>query len=170
MTTARAVQTDVQNLLDYLLESEGALYTNPVVNQLGRVSWRPGKTGLEFLPSRTLPTASDYRHWLEAGSYSAVLSDGALLQITYEFEGHQLVAHRLAYVPCPFEVEPDLLASEPLLEVYDLHAGGHVHSVVLGTVIRFDFDRRSARRGHSASHLTINGPSCRIPCAAPRSR
>lgn len=167
MTTARTVETDVRNFLDYLLDSEVALYTNPVVNQRGRVSWRLGNQGAEFLPNRRLPAASDYRHWLEAGAYSAVLSDGALLQMTYEFEGHQLVAHRLAYVPCPFDVEPDLLASEPLVEVYDLHAEGHAHSVVLGTVVRFDFDRSSARRGHSASHLTINGPTCRIPCAAP---
>ncbi len=164
-TTSRAVQTEVENLLTYLVESELALYAMPVVSREDVVSWPP--TRKEFLPTRAVPTPDDYRHWVAIGAYSAVLADGALLQFTYECIGGTLTAHRLAYVPSPFAMDRDLLAQEPILDVFDMYANGRPADVILATTIRFDYDPGNASTGHPAVHLTVNSPSCRIACASP---
>lgn len=166
MTTTRAIRGEVQTLLDYLIQAEIALYANPLAEYSGTLTWPLDEVG-EFLPNRGSPASTDYRHWLASNQYSAVLSDGALLQLSYGVEGRELTSHRLAYVPSPFEFDPMLLATEPLVDLFDAHADGHTSTVVMKTTVRFDFDRSAAREGHPASHLTINVPSCRVACAAP---
>jgi hypothetical protein len=163
--TSRAVQTEVENILTYLIESELVLYALPVVSRADVVSWPP--TGQEFLPARELSTTDHYRHWVATRAYSAVLVDGALLQFTYECIGRELVAHRLAYIPAPFEMDRNLLAQEPILDVFDMYANGRAIDVILATAVRFDYEGSSPSSEHPAVHLTINSPSCRIPCAGP---
>jgi hypothetical protein len=142
-----------------------ALYAMPVVSRADVVSWPP--TAEEFLVTRELPTIDDYRHWVGTGAYSAVLADGALLQLTYECIGGEITAHRLAYVPSPFEMDQNLLTQEPILDVFDVYASGRPADVILATTIRFDYDPSSASADHPVVHLTINSPSCRIACASP---
>lgn len=163
--TIRVVQTEVENLLTYLVASELALYTMPVVSRADVVSWPP--TAEDFLPARDLPTIDDYRHWVATGAYSAMLADGALLQFTYECSGGALTAHRLAYVPSPFAMDRNLLMQEPIIDVFDMYASGRPADVILGTMIRFDYDPGRASIDHPAVHLTINLPSCRIACTSP---
>ena len=167
MVTPRAIRTEIENALAYLIGAEIALYTNPVIDEHGRVTWRSARPVGKFMRGRALPTALDYRHWIDVGAYSALLMDGSLLQLSYDFAGNDLVGHRLAYVPCPFNVDRDLLELEPPVDVFDLYAGGHTSEVILRTVIRFDFDLESTRPEHPATHLTINSPDCRIGCVAP---
>lgn len=163
--TSRVVQTEIQNLLNYLIEQDIALYAQPVVARSDVVSWPQGHGS--SLPIRDVPTITDYRDWLSANAYSAVLLDGALLQLTYECIGRELTAHRLAYVPAPFAMDQELLAQEPLLDVFDSYAAGSTADVVLATTIRFDYDPETATAGHPATHLTINSACCRIACAGP---
>lgn len=163
----RVVRNEVSNLLTYLLESEIALLTTPVLDDGPRLSWRPLGRTAEFLPSRDHGSLALYRAWLEDGQYSALLYDGSLLQITYEFAGTVLVAHRLAWVPCPFAIDPELLEIAPVLDVFDMYAAGATSDVLLRTAVRFDFDLERASPGHPASHMTINASDCRIACAAP---
>ena len=167
MVTSRVIKAEVEGVLDYLVESEIALHVNTVSNELGSVSWRRFGSAERFLPNRGRPSTSDYRGWLVAGDYSAVLYDGALIQLTYQVDGAMLTTHRLAYVPPPFHMDVDMLQSFPLVDVFDLYAQGSTTDVVLSTVLRFDFDSAAAREGHPASHLTLNHPDCRIACIAP---
>jgi hypothetical protein len=171
--TSRGVQTEIENLLSYLLESEIAVYAQPVLISEGRVSWRTAKSTVPFMISHGHPSVLDYRHWVSNGQYSALLADGAVLQLTYDFSGHLLVGHRLAYVPCPYNFTDLNMPLDPA-DLLDLYDDCRVTDIVLASAIRFDFDPRSRSHEnsrwthtHPDSHLTINSISCRIPCAAP---
>lgn len=167
MTTPRSVRDDITNLLDYLLDAEVAAFTTTVSVQGTRVSWNAWDPTTPFLPSRGDPSLEDYRRWTGAGAFSALLFDGALLQITYDLEAGAVTGHRLAYIPCPYRLDPDMIRSDPILDVLDLHIQTDPTSMVLHSAVRFDYDPGSAAPGHPASHLTINSAQCRIACAAP---
>ncbi|MEU9490057.1 DUF2290 domain-containing protein [Streptomyces decoyicus] len=122
---------------------------------------------MPFLVSRGDPTLCDYQRWVKAGAYTAVLFDGALLQITYDIESGAIAGHRLAYVPCPYRLDTELVKQEPLLDIVDVHIATEPTNMVLYSAIRFDFDPASAAPGHPAAHMTINAAHCRIACAAP---
>ncbi|MGA5102646.1 DUF2290 domain-containing protein [Streptomyces cellulosae] len=132
-----------------------------------RVSWTSLDPTKPFLVNRGDPTIQDYRRWAEAGAYSALLFDGALLQLTYDVEGGAVSGHRLAYIPCPYRIDPEMIQIDPVLDVLDLHIEADPTSIVLHSAVRFDYDPGSAAPGHPASHLTINSAHCRIACAAP---
>ena len=164
--TDRVVRQELDNLLAYLINSEIALHANPVMDEQGRVSWRSFYPRSRFLDSCDPPSFVEYREWVISGAYSALLYDGALLQITYDFAGHELLAHRLAWVPCPFIVDEDLLQTEPLVEVIDMYAAGGPAEVALRTAVRFDFDLESATRGHPAAGTACRAGGSRFLCPA----
>ncbi|MEV7676478.1 DUF2290 domain-containing protein [Streptomyces sp. NPDC088752] len=167
MTTPRAIRDDINNLLDYLLDAAIAVYINPVSVEGARVSWHSLNRDMPFLTHRGDPGLQDYRRWARAGAYSAYLFDGALLQLTYDVEGGSVTGHRLAYIPAPYRMDPDLVRVEPLLDVVDIYVAEDPTSMVLHSAVRFDYDPANAAPGHPASHLTINSANCRIACAAP---
>jgi hypothetical protein len=171
MTTSRAVASEVQNVLDYLVDAQIALYANPAVDSGGFVTWRTARASGALFDGRSHPTIQDYRRWAEQGQYSAILLDFSLLQISYAFEkGVGLASHRLQYVPCPYRLDLGDLGLTGDLDVgdlLDLYDNANAEDIVLTTAVRFDFDRLAAKTDHPASHLTINTSSCRIPCAAP---
>jgi hypothetical protein len=164
-TTVRALRDSVQNVLDYLLDAELALYIDQVSIIGNRVSFNRFQRDQPFLLDRAHPGIKQYLAWIAAGAYSAVLYDGSLLQFTYDVQAGRVVSHRLAYIPCPFRVDLDLLRSgEAIADVIELYRDSEV---LLGTPIRFDFDPGARRSGHPAAHMTINGSDCRIACVAP---
>jgi hypothetical protein len=94
--------------------------------------------------------------------------DGSLLQLTYEIQQGQVVRHRLAYVPCPFVVDEELLQEgEPIADIVEAYASWEAPTVALRSPVLLDFDLAAARGGHPAAHLTINSADCRIACVAP---
>jgi hypothetical protein len=166
-TTARAVAAEVEGLLDYLLESDLAVYVNPVRRNGGEVSWHPVGGSMPFLLQRGPTQVHDYVRWLRGGHYSALLFDGSLLQITYEVIAGFVTRHRLAYVACPFNIDPELLQVGLPSDIADLYEETPASRLNMVTVLRFDYDIETAGPGHPASHLTMNAPECRIPCAGP---
>lgn len=165
MTTTRTVRDDVKNILDYLVEAELALYANEVSITGTRVSFHRHQTESVFLSSHQHPTIDQYLAWIAAGAYSAVLFDGALLQITYGVKDGRISGHRLAYIPCPYDIDISLLAAgEAVVDIVDLYRN---EDAALRSPIRFDFDPRAAKSGHPAVHMTFNGSDCRIACVAP---
>jgi hypothetical protein len=165
--TARKVLTELQNLLDYAITNEIAIFANPIRFSGSTVAWHPYNPSERFLLKRDASDTLEYRHWIETGEFTAMLFDGALLQISYDVAGGNLVGHRLAYVPAPFAWDQELLVTEPFVEVFDMYAAGHTSTVILNTQVRFDFDPGSAGESHPSVHLTINGADCRIACTAP---
>ena len=170
MTITRSVHDEVQNVLDYLKEAELALYCNPVSmrewQDSSSVGWHSFAPEAAFLISREHGTVEQYEDWLANGQYSAVLFDASLLQIQYQIGYGSIVAHRLAHIPCPFNVDKTYLDEGwPVADVVSLYTD--ISDVVLRSPIRFDFDLKTAGLMHPAAHMTINSSNCRIACVAP---
>ena len=166
MTSRRAVRDEITNVLDYLLESDLAVSTNVVAIAHDRVTWQSQRPGVQFFSGASHATIGEYRRWVSGGHYSAALRDGSLLQLTYDFNGNEIRGHRLAYVPCPYLLDEELLsAGHPVLDVLDLYDGSG--EVALRSPIRFDYDPKNSKAGHPAAHMTLNNADCRIACIAP---
>ena len=165
-STAEASARRLRALLDELVQADVALFTQPVSVVGGDVTWRHFPDAGPVLLHRHATQASDYLHWLRAGHYSAILNDGSLLQLSQKYVGNVLASQRFVYVPCPAQVPTDLLLSESVDEMVELHLPDSV-AAVMQSDIRFDFDLEAATEDHPAAHLTFNRPSCRIPCFAP---
>lgn len=166
MTTSRAVMTELRNLLDYLETQEIAVHARPVLERAGRVSWPQTATSPPFLLARSAHTPTQYAYWVQHNMFSAMLFDGSLLQISYTVDGGVVSEHRLAWVPAPYEYDPDLVRDEPALELLSGYEELEDAEVQLRTPIRFDYDLNAAAADHPASHMTINGPDCRVACLA----
>jgi hypothetical protein len=164
-TTARRVYDDIRNTLDFLASADLIYYQNSISLTAQRISWHARDPSAPFLMTREHPTIDQYLAWLGAGAYSAILFDGSLVQLTYEIAAARIVSHRLAYVPCPYDLDPALVREGgPLAEIVELYRSS---DAVLRSPIRFDFDIGSESRGHPAAHLTLNSVGCRIACVAP---
>jgi hypothetical protein len=166
--TARALRDAITNALDFFLEAELILFPSLVAMSDGRVTWQ-GATGPFRFSRGGAATIAEYLDWLVQGQYSAILPDASLLQLSYDFSGSQLIAHRLAYIPCPVDVDEDLItAGEAVEDVVRLQLDNDPPDCVrLRSPIRFDFDLGAASDRHPAAHLTLNSSSCRIACVAP---
>jgi hypothetical protein len=168
MTTTRSLSDDITNALDFMVEHGLALYTQRVSCADSRVGWYSSLPA-PFLVGGEDTTVDQYLGWVTSGHYSALLNDGGLLQLTYRMDGRQVAAHRLAYVPCPVDVDESLLqAGEPVGDVVELYLDDQARGeACLRSPIRFDFAPDDADEGHPAAHLTVNRASCRIACVAP---
>jgi hypothetical protein len=165
--TSRALYTDLQNAIDFMTEAELVLYPNTLALTETTVGWHSFPSAGSFLLTRGHTTIEQYLAWVRAGAYSVILRDGSLLQINYEFDQSVVVGHRLAYIPCPVDVDELLLQAEPLVDVIDLYLSGGARPVLMKSPLRFDFEPSAARSGHPAAHFSVNSPECRIACLAP---
>lgn len=168
VTTTRALHQGLDALLTALLDTGLALEINGLAVNPNRVTWQPRRSASPFLGQRQHATVEQYLLWLANGDYCAVLLDGSLLQLTYDVDGGDVTGHRLAYIPCPYELDQDLLdegfSIEELVRFYE---ASPTDAVALRSPVRFDYDPAAAEPGHPASHLTINSAACRIACVAP---
>lgn len=117
-------------------------------------------------PARIL----DYMALLDRKEYSYLMNDGAILQISYTYDGDCIDRHRLLYYPCPFSIDQTYLEGSdiPLSDlIRDVYLGDLEKSIALKSPIRFDYAPEATADFHPASHITINTPSCRIPVRSP---
>lgn len=174
--TPKHCRNQVQNALDALMATRLAVDLRvPVVrNSAGgmtRVTWPANPeidNGQRFFED--FYALETYFGWLKARQYSVVLFDGALLQITFDFRSGQFAGHRLAYIPCPFDIGDDgaeRLRMEPICDVIDDYRDRGEKYLRLRSPIRFDYDPAAASLEHPASHVTLNHQDCRIPACAP---
>jgi len=174
--TPKHCRNQVQNMVDALMTTQVAVDRQmPIVRSsaggFSRVTW---PTNLEADNRRRFfedfYAVETYFGWLTARQYSAVLFDGSLLQITFDFRNGELAAHRLAYIPCPFDIEEegaDRLRMEPIIDVIDGYRDRGEEYLRLRSPVRFDYDPAAASSEHPASHFTLNHQDCRIPVCAP---
>jgi hypothetical protein len=165
VTTARRLYDEIRNTIDYLVSADLVYYPNTISITPTRVSWHPHDRGEPLLTTRQHPTIDQYVAWATSGAYSAILFDGSLLQLTYDISDGRVSGHRLAYVPCPYDLDLTMLAEgEPLADVVELYRST---DAAMRSPVRFDYDPKSAKPGHAAVHLTMNTSECRIACVAP---
>lgn len=174
MLTTSEQRGELERLFILLRDADVAVVARPVVvRRLGRgverVTWLPSGEESGDLYRAPYPSIDDYREWIRAEAYSAVLFDGALLQLSFDFAGKEMIGHRLVYCPCPFGIDPGLLNEEPILDVVDLYIDNAGERPRLVSPLRFDFDAEGARVGHPVSHLTTNSASCRWAVSSPLS-
>ena len=111
-----------------------------------------------------------YRSLVEARDYSYLMNDGGVIQIALTYEGRRIAAHRFLYHPCPFLVtkaEIDEFGGGLLDFIDGAYMDDVMDNLFLKSPIRFDFAPDAVTESHPASHLTLNGPDCRIPVRAP---
>lgn len=174
MATSNDLRGEVERLLRLMHEAEIALYVNQVVQRkvakgITRVTWgSPGDASGELFRGE-FATIENYCRWLDAHAFSAVLYDGAILQISYDFDGNELVGHRLGYYPCPFDMDEELLQTEPILDVVSLYRGKDDSLIRLRSPLRFDYNKDIRGKNHPAVHLTLLWSHCRWAVIAPLS-
>ena len=162
---------EIRNTLELMLERGLLIAQNPVVEKYHRgcveVTWAPTPPGDLFrLQEHSLTT---FMQRLEAKAYSAIMRDGALLQLHWVFEDDELVQHRLAYLPFPVDDADSMLDDElPVLEVLDYYLDNNAaDNIRLRSPVRFDYDPNDKAPGHPAAHLTLNYSHCRIAISEP---
>lgn len=171
--TPSRLKTEIRNLLDLLLQQGIAVFINPPLERrsddgVTRITWTGAERASGDLFRISSPTVQEYREWVSCAGYSAMLYDGSLLQLSFDFNGVEVCGHRLVYLPCPFDLDLDLLRSEPALEVVDA-CGSSLNDVRLRSSIRFDFDPVTHRSGHPLTHVSLLWDHCRWAVSHPLS-
>lgn len=180
MSTFREMRGEIQQLLSLLLRAEIAIDTNAVIvnhqaRGITRVTWPSRQEEVGKLFRGEFATVENYRHWIEVGSFSAILYDGSILQMTYDFLGRDLCAHRLAFVPCPFDVDEKILIGRSLLDMVTDYQETSVRNkkpftfVRLRSPLRFDYEATIKAINHPRVHLTFLWSYCRLAVVAPLS-
>lgn len=110
-------------------------------------------------------TLTEYMQLLRTRSYSALLFDGSLLQISLDIERDDLVKHRYCYYPCPVQFKDDelrvLIEEEPIADVIETFLTGTQSDLLLRSPIRFDFSSRVWKPGEPHAHVHFNHADCR---------
>jgi len=161
------MRNTIENLLDTLLSADFAILRQPVLSQGSgnkrKITW-PISPSVSA-GSTEFGTIEEYQEQLNSSSYSAILLDGSILQIQYEFKRKKIVSHRLAFYPCPFRLEVSLLDEYQIRDVFE--ASRDLDLLWLRTPVRFDYAPHDTKEDHSASHLHFNHEECRIAVSAP---
>ncbi len=172
MTSSQAAR-QVRMLLTLLMESEIAIAMNPVIeDHLGirtRVTWSSARPATGLFSSLGFATVDEYCAFIDGQEYSAILYDGALVQISYDFVARDLVGHRLCYYPCPFDMDEELLLTDPVADTVMLYRDASSVQPYLRSPCRFDYDESNATSGHPSVHMHLIKPYCRWPVTRPLS-
>jgi len=112
--------------------------------------------------------AEIYDHLVRERAYNFKMLDGAIIQMTYAFDGRTLQKHRLAFFPSPyleeFQNNSDIYLEDEIFA--DITAQN-----IVPFPVRFDYDSADdayLELEHPKSHLTLGQyVNCRIPVSAP---
>jgi len=168
--TRREFIRNIQNLCDALLQADIAVITNPVIENHRpdrvRVTWKPTTVGVPFAKA-DFASLAEYRSVVARSDFSVVLFDASAIQMSYDFDGDEVIGHRLSFYPCPVDVDQVLVRTEPVVDVVDLFLDDWQNSIRFRSPIRFDYDPDNARDGHPSSHAHFNWNHVRCPLVAP---
>lgn len=103
-----------------------------------------------------------------------MLQDDALIQTSYDVRDDEVVAHRLCYYPCPFDLtEWDVGSAGGVLDAVEMltdsvaDGNDDLQLVRFQGPVRFGFDIRDRRPVHECSHLHLASADCRLPVFGP---
>ena len=137
------VRADINRLVSVLVNRKLALAHNLAVSssmsaRSSRISW-PGSTtsrALQF--TRDSESYTDYLNAIMRGAFTAILCDGSLMQLSYDFKREKLIKHRLCFSPIPFDIPTAELLADPIVDVIETYASDpHEHR--LRGAVRFDY-------------------------------
>lgn len=166
--SANSCAREIDACLSRLMANEIVLYHNVHSVKSEEVRWRSdvSSEGPFLLSAKETPTHRDFQYWYENNMFSAVLTDGSLLQLSYKFKDGSLEKHRLAYVPFPYRTHPDVFRYFDLPDAMAISESTESCDLLLRGCLRFDYDLVAGSVDHPVSHLTLWDPGCRIACAS----
>lgn len=163
-------RSDIDLAARHLIDADIALMTNHTIIQRDGpdqlVTWAvaPG-SGPAFFQE---PSLDEYVRLVGGGQFTAILKDGALLQMSMRFDRDGLVSHRYLYFPCPISISPEDVSEYGVTGYLELLTDREkMERLRLWGPLRFDYDRRASQANHPASHLTVGGHDCRVPVCSP---
>lgn len=159
-----ALEAARQTLFDLgLLE----LWRESVVERIGRGLRRFTWSSNGIRPGLATGDASvkEYLEFLRGDHYQFLLIDGALIQMSYDFnQGGEIVESRLVWYPCPVNFareELEYFSIDEIVETVptlDVNCRGPM---------RFDYSTRQANENHSTVHLHMGMEAFRLPVQRP---
>ena len=170
--TANATTIQINHYLSPLVRQgiavdQGFAYSRPLAGGLQEVTF-PNSEELSLAKLRQ-SYVEGYGAIVRARAYNVLLDDGAVLQMSYLFQGEHLTRHRLAYLGSPGTT----LDGAGQLFDEDAPMSG---TAPPATLFRFDYDDalHPPDANHLRSHLTIGDrggrsdrKECRIPVSSP---
>ena len=167
MLTPATLRTSIDNLLDTIMNAGFAVLRQPVIclgsGRQIQVRWPSTSKPVEM--SSRYGSVNEYITQLDNMAYSAILMDGSIVQLDYGVSAGEIVRHRLAFYPCPFEIEANLLEEFSLRDV--IEASMTLDLVHLRAPVRFDYAPETERDDHPASHVHFNHEECRLAVSSP---
>lgn len=167
---ASHILREYNSVLDELIERELLIDSNALLSfksQNGTVLTWSNNTHLSYLFGEH-STVKHYRSILECRDFCFCFIDGGVIQVRYDIEDGEIVAHRLCYFPCPFSFSPEDVEGIALSELPLLFSAEELlMRFRLASPIRFDFDATFNDDYHAYSHVSINKETCRIPVYGP---
>lgn len=170
--TASQMCAEVERLITSLLRNKLAIDVGTSMEvRSGNSSIVTWSNQTELSQLTTLNnTIDEYINTLNERWFSAVLFDGAILQLSYTFERNNLKQHRLSFFPCPIIFTAEEIQGLTLQELIEVLDGSEFRERVrVEGPVRFDYDQEAAGSSHPAAHLTVSRASSRVPVAYPMS-
>jgi hypothetical protein len=173
--------SELQDLLDLLSRYELSLYINSVIKIKSRIGNHPVDTittnrYTQVTTGPTYETENDddffspeyYIQSFRNGDFSAVLFDGSLIQVRFDFRNDRLVGHRLCYFPMPCTVDEELLAEYSPADVVELYVSEEPKKIRLRSPIRIDYNQYVSTSEPSV-HLHLIQKDARLAAVGPLS-
>jgi hypothetical protein len=178
--TPNETRTELSRLAIGLLTSglAGTINTPIIANRNGiaRVTW-PAADSAEPGFFSTLPFASitEYRRMMLGNHFIALMRDGALLQLSIDIRGNDIIGHRFGYYPCPILLPEDFnildFEALDLLLIYELEANLNAlesetqlvtNQLRMRSPLRFDYAPHAASESEPACHVHLLNRDSRV--------
>ena len=134
---------------------------------LNRLTWARGHN--EKGRRRTsVTTVDDYLEAMNNSSYSLIMIDGGLVQISMDFDGSNLVGYRYVFLPCPVLLEGSYLSKAigqggSIADcVGRFYENGDQKKFVIRAPFRFEYSRNDDPNGHPRSHVHLGTSGGRL--------
>ncbi|WP_373889341.1 DUF2290 domain-containing protein [Massilia sp. TS11] len=149
------------------LHEAGILYDwNPSIREavrhgVSRVTWATNGTRPD-LSGVTVSNISEYLAFLAGRHFQFQLTDGSLIQMSYDIrnQSSEVVSSRLVWYPCPIEFSQEELTYASLEEMI---LSSPTELLSLQAPLRFDFAPHQIGPNHSATHLHMGKEDFRLP-------
>jgi hypothetical protein len=174
--TPRDTFSEIRDLLELLAAHGISRYSNPVIkgssklngedvtlittNSWASISGQPRPNLEEFF------SVGEYCAAVREGNYSAILYDGAIIQIAYYFRRESLVGHRLCYFAMPCDVDQGLLDEFGPADVVEMVLEQEPYQMRLRSPLRFDYSAYGPPT-EPESHLHLVFDESRLPVFGP---
>lgn len=174
--TPNSIKNEITALIYKLTHIGLAVDQNlPSIIRKGRnidIIW-DGQTHLSVALKKNSDYNKIYEEIFKERNYSLRFNDGAIIQISYRFNGHNLISHRLVYLPNPLYHDSneyndiEIVCEEEGGDDEDFFTPSNQSKIIMP--IRFDYTTSGSQDiKHPMSHLHLGVfQDCRIPLNTP---